>query len=167
MGAGDVGLVQGGLHLSRRPGRPHRRQGTTGDDEVTRPMGKADDRIQGLGDLDELPVADELEIAASLGRDAGAPGVQLLEQLRRASARPVSGSVIASPGNSASMARSRSRAIPAMTSGSWIDLAMWWMKYTSTARSNEQQRFGHGDGEVGDEIARRAVSVMEPSPSTE
>ena len=31
-------------------------------------------------------------------------------------------------GYSASMERMRSSAIPAMTSGSWIDLAMWWMK---------------------------------------
>ena len=31
-------------------------------------------------------------------------------------------------GNSASIDSIRSVAMPAMTSGSWIDLAMWWMK---------------------------------------
>ncbi len=80
----------------------------------------------------KLAVGDELQVAAG-GRGHG--GAALVEQrddarstLRAALVRLGS---VGSPmvrGYSVSMAVRRSSAISAMTSGSWIDLAMWWMK---------------------------------------
>ena len=65
-------------HLGRRPRGPDDGQRAAGDDEVTRAVVQPDDRVGAGGDVDQLRVADELEVAAVPG---GHRRPALVEQL--------------------------------------------------------------------------------------
>jgi len=64
-----MGLVEGGVDLAGRSRRPDRRQRAASDHEVTGSVGESDHRVEGLGDIDQLFVADRLEVAALVGHD--------------------------------------------------------------------------------------------------
>ncbi len=61
--------------------RPDHRQGPAGHEEVPRAVDKADDRVGPGRDVDELPVADELQVAAHARGDRGAAVVEEVQEL--------------------------------------------------------------------------------------
>ncbi len=128
IGAGEMGPIEALRDGRPRVRRPDRRQRESFDDEMARPVEQPDDRICLGRDRDQIVVLDELEIAAPGRGDHGAGVVQAAFELhhRRASFE----SVACSPGDRLGVdrRRARSRAMDAITSGSWIEVATWLMK---------------------------------------
>ena len=118
-----MSLGEGQLHLTAAPRAIARGPRPPRSAPADGPGGS---RRLSVIDIYELGVADELEVAARIGGDSTAPFVQQLEQFGHGLSLPSAseGIVGVRTGNSASIARIRSRAMPAITSGNWIDLAM-------------------------------------------
>ena len=82
VGPGHVGLGQGRSHLARAA--PAGQTVASGRSATTKCPGRWASRITAssvLGDLDQLPVADELQVAALSGRDLRTAGRQLVDQI--------------------------------------------------------------------------------------
>ena len=66
-GPGHVRLGEGQGNLAGGSSGPDGGQRPTGDDEVSGPVVEANDRVGARGDVDQLGVADELQVAAGVG----------------------------------------------------------------------------------------------------
>jgi len=98
---------------------------------MARSVVEANDGVDQFGNLGELRVPDELEISTP-GRENDATAISMVANSSAGcSFRTSLGFALElteisrfTAGNSVSIAESRSRAIPAMTAGSWMDEAM-------------------------------------------
>ena len=162
-------LASARRHLAGRAPRPDRRERPAGDDEVTGPVVEADDGICAVGDLDELGVADELQVPARVGGHRAA-----LSSMQRSSSAQICRCprLRRAPGL---RARRRELGVDGASQvagdagddlGQLDRLGDVVDEVDEHGEVDEQQRFGDGDRQVGDEVAVRAA-VIEPSASTE
>jgi hypothetical protein len=67
-------------HLTGRASRPDGSEGTPGHNEVSGPMVETNDGVGTDGDVNQLGISDELQVAARIGRDGAASLFDELEQ---------------------------------------------------------------------------------------
>ena len=81
VGTGDMGALETAGNPGRGVGRPHRREWETFHEEVAGPVEEPDHPFGLSGDVDEVGVGDELQVAARGGRNRRAVLLQTRLQL--------------------------------------------------------------------------------------
>src|SRR5450755_168464 len=120
--AGHMGAAELVGDGGRRVGRPHRGHRVAGDEEVAGPVQQPDDRALLGRDRRQRLMADELQVPARGRLNGAAALAHPSQQLGDRRPGPASRSI----------ALDRSCAMLAITWGSWIEVAMWWMKKIRT-----------------------------------